>query len=616
VFSLVGPLLVVAVGLVLVPAGSARSLDRAGAHVRSAAKQPPKKAKKKHAAVRAAADTSANLLQNASFEGSLAGWTGYRASVALVQNGVVGSLSARVALNTRDTSNGFAIVPSSAPVAATQAGASYTAGGWVKGARSGQTLCLKIRELSGGSEVGSAQSCLTSNGAWQPFAPVRYKAVASGRQLDASVLAWYVKKNDSFFADGLSLTSDAPAAVPSPSTTTTATTTTTTTATTTTTTTGTTTTAPAPPPSPPSAGLTATAVDNSHIRLVWGAVPGAASYRVSRDSLVVGTTSALMLTDAMLWPATQYGYSVQALDAAGSPLSTLTASASTTLVPASGFPSPFPAYSVWNTPIGNAPLRSDSATQAAYVASRASSANMTLGNWGVSVAEAHTGDPTYSVPCLKYTCTLSAFGPIAIPVTAKPEPSGDADTAIVDPAAQREWDMWQPAITSSGSWTASAGAALSTAGNAIAPAGTASGDAANFPLLGGLVRPEEILQGHIDHALVFGMPGVNSTGHVCPATHNDGDTTSSAAPMEGQRFQLDPTIDVNALPIPAWKKTIARALQVYGMYLRDSGGSLAIYSENPVSRGYDAWAKVGLSGSNVSLSGIPWDKLRAISAPC
>jgi hypothetical protein len=202
-----------------------------------------------------------------------------------------------------------------------------------------------------------------------------------------------------------------------------------------------------------------------------------------------------------------------------------------------------------------------------------------------------------------------------MPATAAADPEDDGHLAVVDPGSNREWDMWQ-AQKNGSSWSASAGAALDMSGNAVAPSGTAGGDAANFPLLGGLVRPEEILQGHIDHALVFGMPAVSYRGHVCPATHNDGSTADPNALEEGARLRLDPSVDVNALPIPQWQKTIARALQTYGMYLRDQGGSLAIWAENPVARGYDAWAKVGLSGGSASLAGIPWDRMHVVSPPC
>lgn len=52
------------------------------------------------------------------------------------------------------------------------------------------------------------------------------------------------------------------------------------------------------------------------------------------------------------------------------------------------------------------------------------------------------------------------------------------------------------------------------------------------------------------------------------------------------------------------------------MYLRDNSGSLAIYAENPVARGYDAWEKVGLAGGSIGFSSaFPWSAMRVIHAP-
>ena len=363
------------------------------------------------------------------------------------------------------------------------------------------------------------------------------------------------------------------------------------------------------------AQATATGLDNAHVAVSWNPVPGAVSYRVSRGTLVVATTPTTTFTDALLWPSTQYSYKVDALSATGALLSSVTARASTKPLPATGFPSLFPAGSIWNTPVGNAPAAADSAGELAYILARLKNPNMTMREWGVAVAEARPTDPTYSVPCLVYQCTLSTFGSFAIPSTAAADPSSDAQLAVYDPASRREWDMWQAAKGGSG-WTSSAGAGVSLDGNGVAPSGTASGDAANLPLLGGLIRPEEILQGHIDHALVFSMPGVSDLGHVCPATHNDGSSPDPNAPMEGTRLQLDPSVNVDALGLPAWEKPIVRAMQQYGMYLRDGGGSFAIYGENPISRGYDAWSKAGMpSGDQAGLTGIPWSKLRVVAAP-
>jgi hypothetical protein len=213
------------------------------------------------------------------------------------------------------------------------------------------------------------------------------------------------------------------------------------------------------------------------------------------------------------------------------------------------------------------------------------------------------------------SCTLGAFGPFRIPITAKPATADDGHIAVVDPVANREWSFWQ-AKNAGGSWSASAGSAVSMAGDGVAPRGTAGSNAANFPLLGGLIRPEEILQGRIDHALVFGMSGIGAGAPACPASHNAGSSTDPGALREGQKLQLDPSLDVESLALTPWQKTIARALQKYGMYLRDGSGSLTIYGENTFGRGYDAWASVGLGGQEYpSIAGLPWNRMRVLDAP-
>ena len=364
-----------------------------------------------------------------------------------------------------------------------------------------------------------------------------------------------------------------------------------------------------------SAAATATAVDHAHIRLDWAAVSGAASYRVSRGALAVGTTTDTTFTDTLLWAQSSYAYRVEALSASGATLSAVSGSAATSVLPAGGFPRPFAANGVWNKPIGAAPLHPRSAALAAFFASHAINPNLTFYSYGVSVSETRPSDPLQSVPCIRYVnCTLGAFGSFRIPTTAQADPSSDGHLAIYDPVAGREWDMWQ-AWKSGDSWSAGAGAAVSMSGDGIAAANTASGNAANFPLLGGIVRPEELLQGRIDHALVFMMPQVSNLGRVCPATHSVGDTSHPDALKQGTRIQLDPGLNVDSLAIPAWQKTIGRALQVYGAYLRDSSSSLAIIGENPISRGYDAWALVGLGEPNDGLMrGFPWDRFRVLDA--
>lgn len=543
-----------------------------------------------------------NLFANGSFESSLAGWAGYNAKLARVTGGVDGTSAAQVAL--AGSATNFSIYPSPRPVTSTRAAETYTASASVRIPGAARTVCVRIREYSSSSLVASAQSCRTGTTAWQVLS-VSFTTRAAGHSLDAYVYVNGSKAGDAFDVDAVSLVDGA---TPPPATTTTVTTTPTTTTVPTTTTTVT----------PPATGATASGVDNSHISLAWAPVSGAASYRVSRGSLAVGTTSGVGFTDTLLWPSTTYAYTVSALSSAGTTLATLSASASTTALPAAGFPRPFGAASVWNTPVSaSASLASNNAGLVSFFAAHATNPSLAIGQWSVPVAESHASDPAFSVPCTMYACSLSAFGAFRIPVTAKADSSSDGHLAVYDPAAGREWDMWQGKSSAAG-WSASAGAAVSTSGDGLAPAGTAAGDAANFPLLGGLIRPEEIAQGHIDHALVFGLPGVGAGAPVCPATHNAPTSSDPNAPREGAHVQLDPSVDVSTLPIPAWAKVVARAMQAYGMYLRDTSGSLGVYAENPLGRGYNPWPSVlGIAAGNdfPSLAGIPWSHFRVIAAP-
>ena len=73
--------------------------------------------------------------------------------------------------------------------------------------------------------------------------------------------------------------------------------------------------------------------------------------------------------------------------------------------------------------------------------------------------------------------------------------------------------------------------------------------------------------------------------------------------------------------LPAWQKTIARALQKYGAYVRDNSGTLSIYGETSSAtlggRGYDGWTKanVGLGTGNSQgfSSAFPWGQLNVIN---
>lgn len=89
--------------------------------------------------------------------------------------------------------------------------------------------------------------------------------------------------------------------------------------------------------------------------------------------------------------------------------------------------------------------------------------------------------------------------------------------------------------------------------------------ASGFPLIAGVLRPEEVLSGEVRHALAFtlGQPDVDGDG----------------VPDWGLRLQLDPSL--GSAEFDTWKlneptRVLARALQKYGMVLVDRGKDLVL----------------------------------------
>ena len=92
-------------------------------------------------------------------------------------------------------------------------------------------------------------------------------------------------------------------------------------------------------------------------------------------------------------------------------------------------------------------------------------------------------------------------GPYPIPPGARIEAGGDAHVLVASGDCHL-YELFGAARSGSG-WTAQSGAVFDLSSNALRPAGWTSADAAGLPILPGLVRQDEVLAGHIDHALRF-----------------------------------------------------------------------------------------------------------------
>ncbi len=349
----------------------------------------------------------------------------------------------------------------------------------------------------------------------------------------------------------------------------------------------------------------------------WPSVSGASSASIYLNGQFIDQIGARRLGTYELqglWPASSFGVAVQLTNSAGQTLDRFERTVSTT--PATGpFPRLYAPNSFINTPISQNPSIASNSGAIVSQALTSYASNAGLANddeWGIPIAHADSQSNLYNVGCTQYGCNAH-FGPQRIPGGAQPDTGSDGHLAVVQPDG-KELDMWWGQHTASG-WTAGSRWVTSTSGSALdctTVHGCTGANVAGFALMAGVVRPEEIAQGHIDHALALTTPDTRAGYIACPATNTDGRHNDPNALPIGAHLQLDPSINVATLAIPAWQKVIAVALQQYGAYVVDTSGALALYAQSDSGRGYNAWGRAGVPESAPGLSGIPWGSMRVL----
>jgi serine/threonine-protein kinase len=113
-------------------------------------------------------------------------------------------------------------------------------------------------------------------------------------------------------------------------------------------------------------------------------------------------------------------------------------------------------------------------------------------------------------------------------------------------------------------------------------------DAADIPMAALILTSSDVTSGEITHALRFTMPNslIQKSVYVHPATHIGGPTGVGPTFLPyGARLRLRGDYDLSKLPSDA-ARTVARALQKYGMFMADGGNlfvSATVGVENVVA---------------------------------
>ena len=145
---------------------------------------------------------------------------------------------------------------------------------------------------------------------------------------------------------------------------------------------------------------------------------------------------------------------------------------------------------------------------------------------------------------------------------------GDQHAIMVTADTCELFETWDTSDTSSG-WTAGSGAHWLLSSDALRPNTWTSADAAGLPILPGLLRYDEVLSGHVDHAIRF-TTNVTSDSYLWPARHEAGSQTNeNLYPPMGARFRLKASFDISHYSAQA--QTVLKAMKTYGLVLADNG---------------------------------------------
>jgi hypothetical protein len=157
----------------------------------------------------------------------------------------------------------------------------------------------------------------------------------------------------------------------------------------------------------------------------------------------------------------------------------------------------------------------------------------------------------------------------------------DNHITIYQPSTDTYWDFWRARRDESGQWSACWGGKIERYSrnlgiHAFPQGATASG----LPVGAFTIRIAELRRGRIDHAINMATVRTRANCASWPANRTDGVFAGDDIACQGQRFRLDPAFDVTTLGNPA-ARTIARAMQEYGLILTDKSDALITWAEDP-----------------------------------
>ena len=252
----------------------------------------------------------------------------------------------------------------------------------------------------------------------------------------------------------------------------------------------------------------------------------------------------------------------------------------------------FPSGAWMYQDISQAEVRSDSATVTQWLEDNGSwgtgqmridfSMEVLQKTAGTTYRDFEPTDDFYSPDCDQVPVPVPPGGALEGEDGYECTSDGDCHLIVVDCDNHRLYEMWRANIT--GNTFRGGCLAAWDMTRVYGPEGRGeqctSADAAGFPIAPLLFNADEVAVGEIRHAIRFILPNARMRAHyyVHPGTHAGSPSGPASAPVYGSRWRLKASFDLSSLPNEG-ARTVARALQKYGMVLAD-GGNIALTAQS------------------------------------
>jgi len=231
-----------------------------------------------------------------------------------------------------------------------------------------------------------------------------------------------------------------------------------------------------------------------------------------------------------------------------------------------------PTDSVWHADISSLPLDPKGPLYLAVSGSAALKLHPDFGAYPYGMP-VNVVDSTHATGTVQFMyASESDPGPYPVGADLKiegtPNDGGDDHALTVNRDTCTLYEIWQARIAAA-PYSGGSGAVFPLTSDALRPAGWTSADAAGLPITPGLLSYDEVLAGHVDHAIRFTMVHTQNA-FVWPARHQAG-TTGPMFPPMGERFRLQASFSESGYSAAA--QTIIEGMKHYGLILADNGSN-------------------------------------------